>query len=119
MEHPPQSALLRESQMALFVDYYELTMGQADFDDQYKAICTENYIVRSIPQREYLIVAGLEQVVHYILNLCFTDADLKWLQDSKTTQDMSDDFFDCLRHFKFDGDIYAVPEGTLSLRMSR
>ena len=112
MEHPPQSALLRESQMALFVDYYELTMGQADFDDQNKAICTENYIVRSIPQGEYIIVAGLEQVVHYILNLCFTDADLKWLQDSKTTQDMSDDFFDYLRHFKFDGDIYAVPEGT-------
>ena len=107
-----QSGLLTESNMALFADYYELTMGKADFDSGNNAICTENYFVRSIPQGEYLIAAGLEQVIHYILNLRFTDADLKWLKDSKPTPDMSDDFLDYLRHFKFDGDVYAVPEGT-------
>ena len=83
MEHPPQSALLSESQMAMFVDYDELAMGQADFDDQNNAICTEDYFVPSIRHAEYLIVAGLEQVVHDILNLRFTDAGLNWLQDSK------------------------------------
>ena len=107
-----QSGLLTESNMALFADYYELTMGKADFDSGNNAICTENYFVRSIPQGEYLIAAGLEQVIHYILNLRFTDADLKWLKESKPTPDMSDDFLDYLRHFKFDGDVYAVPEGT-------
>ncbi len=107
-----QSSLLTESNMALFVDYYELTMGKADFDSGNNAIGTENYFVRFIPQGEYLIAAGLEQVIHYILNLRFTDADLKWLKESKTTPDMSDDFLDYLRHFKFDGDVYAVPEGT-------
>ena len=107
-----QSALLTESNMALFADYYELTMGKADFDSGNNAICTENYFVRFIPQGEYLIAAGLEQVIHYILNLRFTDADLKWLKESKATPDMSDDFLDYLRHFKFDGDVYAVPEGT-------
>ncbi len=107
-----QSGLLTESNMALFADYYEFTMGKADFDSGNNAICTENYFVRSIPQGEYLIAAGLEQVIHYILNLRFTDADLKWLKDSKPTPDMSDDFLDYLRHFKFDGDVYAVPEGT-------
>ena len=108
----PQSALLTESKMSLFVDYYELTMGKTDFDSGNNAICTENYFIRRIPQGEYLIFAGLEQVIHYILNLRFTDADLKWLQESKATPDMSDEFLDYLRHFKFDGDIYAVPEGT-------
>ena len=108
-----QSGLLTESNMALFADYYELTMGKADFDNGNNAICTENYFVRYIPQGEYLIAAGLEQVIHYILNLRFTDADLKWLKESKPTPDMSDDFLDYLRHFKFDGDVYAVPEGTL------
>ena len=108
--------------MALFTDYYELTMGKADFDSGNNAICTENYFVRFIPQGEYMIAAGLEQVIHYILNLQFTDADLKWLKESsdksessernKPTPDMSDDFLDYLRHFKFDGDVYAVPEGT-------
>jgi nicotinate phosphoribosyltransferase len=111
MERTPQSALLRESQMALFADYYALTMAQADVNDENNGICTANYFVRSIPQGQYLIVAGLEQVVHYILNLRFTDADLKWLQDSQMAQDMSDDFVNYLRHFKFGGDIYAVPEG--------
>ncbi|MYE88306.1 nicotinate phosphoribosyltransferase [Candidatus Poribacteria bacterium] len=122
MTKAPQSGLLTESNMALFTDYYELTMGKADFDSGNNAICTENYFVRSIPQGEYLIAAGLEQVIHYILNLRFTDADLKWLKESsdksasserdKSTPDMSDDFLDYLRHFKFNGDIYAVPEGT-------
>ncbi len=108
-----QSGLLTESNMALFADYYELTMGKADFDSGNNAICTENYFVRFIPQGEYLIAAGLEQVIHYILNLRFTDADLQWLKESKPTPDMSDDFLDYLRHFKFEGDVYAVPEGTL------
>jgi nicotinate phosphoribosyltransferase len=111
MKRPPQSALLSESQMALFADFYEFTMAQADVNDENNGICTANYFVRSIPQGQYLIVAGLEQVVHYILNLRFTDADLKWLQDSQMAQDMSDDFVNYLRHFKFGGDIYAVPEG--------
>ena len=112
MTKAPQSGLLTESNMALFADYYELTMGKADFDSGNNAICTENYFVRSIPQGQYMITAGLEQVIHYILNLRFTDADLKWLKKSKATPDMSDDFLDYLRHFKFDGDVYAVPEGT-------
>lgn len=112
MNPPPKSALLSESQMALFADYYELTMAQADINDENNAVCTANYFVRSIPQGHYLIAAGLEQVIHYILNLRFTDADLKWLRDSQMAGDMSDDFADYLRHFKFGGDIYAVPEGT-------
>ena len=131
MTKTPQSGLLTESNMALFADYYELTMGKADFDSGNNAICTENYFVRSIPQGEYLITAGLEQVIHYILNLHFTDADLKWLKGSsdpdsrgcserdKATPDMSDDFLDYLRHFKFDGDVYAVPEGTPVFQTSR
>ena len=107
-----QSGLLTESNMALFADYYEFTMGKADFDSGNNAICTENYFVRFIPQGGYMIAAGLEQVIHYILNLRFTGADLQWLKESKATPDMSDDFLDYLHHFKFDGDVYAVPEGT-------
>ena len=112
MNPPPKSALLSESQMALYADFYALTMAQADINDGNNAICTANYFVRSIPQGHYLIVAGLEQVVHYILNLRFTDADLTWLRESQMAQDMDDDIVDYLRHFKFGGDIYAVPEGT-------
>ena len=106
----PKSALLTESEMALFVDYYQLTMGQADFKNQNDAIITANYYVRKIPQGEYLIAAGLEQVMHYILNLHFSDDTLNWLAER---DELSEDYLESLKDFRFDGSIYAVPEGSL------
>ena len=105
----PKSALLSVDEMALFVDYYQLTMGQADFDVQNDAVITANYYVRKIPQGQYLIAAGLEQVVHYILNLRFTDATLDWLAERG---DLSADYLASLKDFRFDGSVFAVPEGT-------
>ncbi len=110
----PQSSLLTDNNLALFLDYYQLTMGQADFTRQNNAICTENYFIRKIPQGKYLVVAGLEQVIHYILNLKFTDSDLTWLQATAPGLELRGDFVDYLRNFKFDGDIYALPEGSLA-----
>ncbi len=114
MRQYPQSALLTIESLALFADYYELTMGQADFDRGNNSICTENYFIRKIPQGSYLVVAGLEQVIHYILNLKFTDADLAWLQSGLPGSELNDNFIDYLRNFKFDGDVYAMPEGSLA-----
>ena len=105
----PKSALLSVDEMALFVDYYQLTMGQADFDADHNAIITANYYVREIPQGQYLIAAGLEQVVYYILNLRFTDATLNWLAERG---DLSADYLASLRDFRFNGSVFAVPEGT-------
>ena len=95
--------------MSLFVDYYQLTMGQADFSAQNDAVITANYYVRKIPQGQYLIAAGLEQVIHYILNLRFTDAVLDWLAQRGNLQA---DYLASLRDFRFDGSVFAVPEGT-------
>jgi nicotinate phosphoribosyltransferase len=105
----PLSALLSVDEMALFVDYYQLTMGQADFDAQNDAIITANYYVRKIPQGQYLITAGLEQVIHYILNLRFTDATLNYLAERG---DLHADYLASLKDFRFDGSVFAVPEGT-------
>ena len=105
----PKSALLTEDNMALFVDYYQLTMGQADYDARNDAVITANYYVREIPQGQYLIAAGLEQVIHYILNLHFTDATLDWLAQRG---DLRPDYLASLRNFHFDGSVFAVPEGT-------
>ena len=104
-----KSALLTEDNMSLFVDYYQLTMGQADFDVRNNAVITATYYVRSIPQGQYLIAAGLEQVIHYILNLHFTDATLDWLAQRG---DLRPDYLTSLKNFHFDGSIFAVPEGT-------
>ena len=106
----PKSALLTESEMALFVDYYQLTMGQADFENRNDAVITANYYVRKIPQGEYLVAAGLEQVLHYVLNLRFTDDTLNWLSQRG---ELSKDYLESLKDFRFDGSVYAIPEGTL------
>ena len=106
----PKDALLTVDEMALFVDYYQLTMGQADFDAQNDAIITANYYVRKIPQGQYLIAAGLEQVIHYVLNLRFTDTALDWLAQRG---DLHADYLASLKDFRFDGSVFAVPEGTL------
>ena len=105
----PRSALLTESDMALFVDYYQLTMGQADFNAKNEAIITANYYVRKIPQGEYLIAAGLEQVIHYILNLRFTEDILTGLAKRRG---LRPDYLASLKDFRFDGSIFALPEGT-------
>lgn len=104
----PNSALLAESDISLFVDYYQLTMGQADFNKQNETVITANYYVRKIPQGEYLIAAGLEQVIHYILNLQFTEDILNWLAEGG---ELSQDYLNSLKDFKFEGSVYAVPEG--------
>ncbi len=106
----PKSALLLEDNMSLFVDYYQLTMGQADFNAQNDKIITANYYVREVPQGQYLIATGLEQVIHYILNLRFTDTALDWLAQRG---DLSPDYLATLKDFRFEGSIFAVPEGTL------
>ncbi len=106
----PISALLTESEMSLFVDYYQLTMGNADFKNKNDAFITANYYVRKIPQGEYLVAAGLEQVIHYIQNLSFTEDTLKWLLQQG---ELNEDYIESLRDFRFSGSVYAVPEGTI------
>ena len=104
--------------MSLFVDYYQLTMGQAAHfhernaqnDTPSLSNVTANYYVREVPQGAYLIATGLEQVIHYVLNLRFTDAALDWLAERG---DLSPDYLAALKDFHFDGSIFAVPEGTL------
>jgi len=58
----------------------------------------------------YAIACGLEQVVDYILHLNFSDDDLAYLRSLNI---FDEDFLTLLKDFKFTGDIYAVPEGTV------
>lgn len=66
---------------------------------------------RSNPNNNgYAITAGLQQVIEYINNLHFEQEDIDYL---RTTGLFGEDFLEYLRHFKFTGDIYAIPEGTV------
>jgi len=95
---------------ALFTDLYELTMMQSYFDRDMHDRAAFSLFVRELPnQRNYLLSAGLDNVLTYLENLRFTDADIAYLRE---LDKFTPDFLDWLKGFRFTGDVYAVAEGT-------
>ena len=103
--------MLHNVNYTMLADFYELTMANGYFRSGLKdRICYFDVFFRSIPDGGgFAIAAGLEQVVQYIEDLRFDDADIDYLR-SKGAFD--EEFLQFLRDFKFTGDIWAVPEGT-------
>lgn len=95
---------------ALFTDLYELTMMQSYFDRDMHERAAFSLFVRDLPdERNYLLAAGLNDVLDYLENLRFGDEDIAYLRDlGKFTPA----FLDWLREFRFTGSVHAVPEGT-------
>ena len=95
---------------ALFTDLYELTMMQSYFDRDMHQRAAFSLFVRDLPdERNYLLAAGLDDVLDYLENLRFGDDDIAYLRElGKFTPA----FLDWLKGFRFTGEVYAVPEGT-------
>jgi nicotinate phosphoribosyltransferase len=100
-----------EQNMSLFTDFYELTMCASYFDNQKFEPATFDLFIRRLPpNRGYLLFAGLEQALLYLKNVKFTEEHLAYLEK----QGFRKDFLDYLREFRFTGDVWAVPEGTVA-----
>ena len=70
--------------------------------------------VRKLPRkRAYLVVAGLEQAIYFLLKLKFSDKQISYLKSLNTFKDVDKDFFEYLKRLKFTGTVWAVPEGTI------
>lgn len=96
--------------LALFTDLYELTMAQAYFDEGMTDDAVFSLFVRSLPRRRnFLLACGVDTVLDYLENLHFDEEDLAYLA---SLDGFSDRFLDWLRGFRFNGTVYAVPEGT-------
>ncbi|MFA4984755.1 MAG: nicotinate phosphoribosyltransferase [Candidatus Omnitrophota bacterium] len=96
---------------ALLLDLYELTMAQAYFYYKPRAMATFDLFVRKLPPgRNYLIACGLSDILAYLKNLRFSKEDLQYLGSLKL---FSPDFLRYLAAFKFRGDVWAMPEGTI------
>ena len=54
-------------------------------------------------------MAGVEQLISYLDGLKFTERDIKFLRSKNC---FSEGFLDYLRNFKFECDVWAIPEGT-------
>ena len=98
--------------LELVTDFYEFTMSNGYFAKNMNNVNAYfDVFFREIPDGGgYVIFAGLEQIIEYIQNLHFDEEDIIYL---KSTNKFSDEFLNYLKNFKFSGDIWAVPEGTV------
>ena len=106
------STQFQERNISMVMDMYELTMSNGYFDRGYgDTLAAFDVFYRNNPDHAgYAIFAGLEQIVEYIQNLHFEEEDIEYLRARKL---FSEEFLEYLRNFRFRGDIYAMPEGTV------
>src|SRR5204862_2381009 len=95
-------------------DLYQLTMAAGYFEaGKTKEIGTFELFFRKLPRyRNFVVAAGLAQAVDYLLNVHFTEDEVRYLEKLPQFSRASPGFFDALREFRFTGDLFAIPEGT-------
>ena len=102
---------MNDENLTLITDFYEITMSGGYFETG----CANqtayfDLFFRRVPDNGgFAIMAGLEQVINYLSNLKFTDEDLAMLRRKGI---FTEAFLDYLKNFKFECDVWAIPEGT-------
>ena len=77
-------------------------------------IGTFEFAIRHLPRnREFVLTAGLHRAVEYLLNLTFTADEIAYLRGLESFGNAPASFWDYLAAFRFTGDVFAVPEGTV------
>lgn len=94
----------------LLTDLYELTMAAAYFDRQMDQPATFSLFLRHNPRRGYFVTAGLAPALELLASFRFEDDDVAYL---RKTDLFKEPFLDYLRDMRFQGDVWAMPEGTL------
>lgn len=103
--------MIEQGNMTMLTDFYELTMANGYFktgmaDD----IAYFDMFFRKIPDGGgFAIAAGLEQLISYLNQLKFDERDIAYLREKGM---FDEEFLTYLRNFKFECDVWAVPEGT-------
>ena len=89
----------RQSQSLLLTDLYQLNMMQAYYETGMTDVGVFEFFVRRLPEnRGFLMAAGLEQVIDYLLEGRFSNAELAWLRSSGRFADQFVDLLQSLRH---------------------
>ena len=103
---------MRADNLTLLTDLYELTMMQGYFKnmDRNETVIFDAFYRNNPMESGYAICAGLQQVIEYIENLHFEEDELAYLRSLGIFEDA---FLDYLKDFRFSGDVYAIPEGSV------
>ena len=95
---------------ALSVDLYELTMVDAYLREGLTEPSVFSLFARRLPQgRAFLVACGLDDAIDALENLSFSAESISYLASLCL---FSDSLLDWLRAFRFQGDVFAIPEGT-------
>src|SRR3712207_866694 len=96
--------------LTMLVDFYELTMAKGYLDHNVgNKIAYFDMFFRRVPDGGgYCIMAGVQQLIEYLSTLKFTDEDIEYLRSKNM---FSEQFLDYLKNFKFECDVWAIPEG--------
>ena len=102
---------MNKEKLELIADFYEFTMSNGYFVKNNNDIAYFDVFFRKVPDKGgYAIVAGLEQIIDFVQNLKFDKEDIEFL---RSKQIFSEEYLNYLENFKFTGDIWAIPEGTV------
>lgn len=97
---------------AMIVDYYEFAMANCLFEHGYQdSVLVFDMFFRKNPDNMgYSISAGQRKLVKFLMNYHFNDQDIQYLR----YKGMSEAFCEYLRTYRWKGDLYAMPEGTVA-----
>lgn len=103
--------MIKEENMTMLTDFYEITMANGYLElGKHDEIAYFDLFFRKVPDGGgFAIMAGVQQVIDYLSELSFTEEDIEYLRSKKY---FSERFLDYLRNFKFECDVWSVPEGT-------
>lgn len=107
LKQPP---VVKENDLSLLVDLYELAMAQAYWSEGMDDTAVFSLFFRELPaHRNFVLACGQQSVVRIIESLNFTDEHIERLESLNRFQP---EFLDWLRHYRFSGSVHAVAEGT-------
>ena len=101
--------------LGIATDLYQLTMAAGYLaNGRQDDVASFELFVRKFPaNRSFLVLAGIQQALEYLQNLRFSQEEISYLKSLPVFANVSEDFFVYLKNFRFSGEVWAMPEGTI------
>ncbi len=102
---------MKKINLTMLTDFYEFTMSNGFFSEGYRdKIAYFEMFFREVPDNGgFAIMVGVEQIIDYIKNLNFGEEEIEYLRSKNL---FSEEYLEYLKNFKFECDVWAIPEGT-------
>ncbi|MFN7144522.1 MAG: nicotinate phosphoribosyltransferase, partial [Myxococcota bacterium] len=110
MERP----LFMPGHLALQAEFYQFVLAAVYHADGLWGDATFDLYARGLPEGHgYLVAAGVGTLLDHLSALQFTEEEVDALRREPRFAKVSPSYFDWLRRFRFRGEVWAVPEGTV------